>query len=194
MRIVGRCLIEIFPFVLQRTVHLIRGNMQELLVWPEASVRQLPCRLRRVQHHQRAEHICAHKHLRIFNAAVDMALRRKMYHAVDIIFLENLCDRRAVRDIRLYKRIIFTLLHITQILQIARVCQAVYVDNADFVVIFLKHIMNIIGTDKACAPGNKIRSHDFPPFLMLPVLLCVPCAFFVLTHFSPTHHISIACR
>ena len=41
-----------------------------------------------------------------------MAFRRKMYHAVDIVFFKNLCNRIFVRNIGTDKGVIRQILHI----------------------------------------------------------------------------------
>ena len=73
-----------------------------------------------------------------------MTFRREMYDAVNIIFFEYLIDRVRITDICPDKSIIISVLHIFQIFQIASVGQLIYVNDPDFVIIFFKHVMNIV--------------------------------------------------
>ena len=73
-----------------------------------------------------------------------MAFRREMHHPVNLVFLENPGDCLLVADIRFYKSIIIPTFHSLEIFKIARVGKGVHIDNTDFIVILLKHIMNIV--------------------------------------------------
>ena len=128
--------------------------MKEALSLLVASVRILPGRPRTVKHNGRSQNIGLYKHLRVLDAPVHMALRRKVNHPVDFVFLENFGDGFLVADIRFDKGIILPLLHLFQIFQIPRIGQCVHVDDADLVVILFKHVMNIVGTDKSGSPGH----------------------------------------
>ena len=86
--------------------------MEELLSFLEASVFQLPCSLCGIQHDQGSQHVGLYKDLRIFDASVHMAFRRKMHHSVDVIFFENLIDLFRIADICLNKRIVISILDI----------------------------------------------------------------------------------
>ena len=89
MGVVGRGLIEEGIVVIrQGAVHLVRGYMEEFLALPEASVRQLPGRLRAVEHHGGAQDVSLDEHLRIPDASVHMALRREMNHPIDLVLGE----------------------------------------------------------------------------------------------------------
>ena len=88
-----------------------------------------------------------------------MALRRKMYHPVNLIFRKNPSDGLPVRNICFYKCIIITSLNFRQILKIPRICQHVYIDNANLIPVFAKHIMDIIRADKTSSSRHQIRSH-----------------------------------
>ena len=68
----------------------------------------------------------------------------------------NGCRPGKIADIRFYKRIIIPVLNTPQILKVSRISQSVHIDNPYFVVIFPKHIMDIIGTDKTGAPWNVL--------------------------------------
>ena len=164
MRVIGRCLVKICILILrQGAIHLIRGYMQELLPLFKAAVRKLPCRSGTVQHHSRTQYIGLHKDLRVTDASVHMALRRKMHHPVNLIFLKNAGNRFLVADVRLYKGIIGPVLDIFQILQISRIGQQIHIDDTYLIAVFTKHVMNIIGTDKAGASCHEISSHFFTP-------------------------------
>ena len=163
--IIGRRLIEKrLRIIVQASVHLVGGDMQELLSLLEGSVGKLPCRLGAVEHHRRSKHVGLHKHLRILDAAVHMALSREMHYPVDIVLLKNLHDGFLVADIRLHKSVILPVLDIFQILQVARIGQLVHVDDADLIVIFAEHVVDIIAPDESRAASYQISSHtDFVP-------------------------------
>ena len=152
--IIGCGLIEKGIFIIrQRTVHLIRGHMQELFTLLESAVRQLPGLLGTVQHHRRPQHIGLDKDLGIADTAVHMALGSKMHDSVDIILRKDLANRFLVTDIGLYKGIVLPVLHIFQVLQIARIGQGIHVDDAYLIVILFKHVMNVVRADESGASG-----------------------------------------
>ena len=124
VRIIGSGLIEESVIILrQRTIHFVRGHMQELFSLRETAVRQFPCRLGTVQHHGRAQHIGLYKNFRIPDTSVHMTLRRKMNHPVNVIFRKNPGDCFLITDIGFHKSIICPILHFFQILQISCICQ-----------------------------------------------------------------------
>ena len=90
-----------------------------------------------------------------------MALSCEMYDAVDIIFLKDLVDCFRITDISFYKCIIGAILDILKILEIARICQLVDIDNTDLIAVFFEHIMNIIRADETGAACDDICSHIF---------------------------------
>ena len=133
--------------------------MKEFLVRLKGSVRKLPCRLGRVQHNQGPQNIRPDKNLRIPDTSVHMTLRGKMDHPVDIILVKNLHDSFTVTDVRFYKGIVISVFDIFQIFKISCISQFVHIDDTDLIVIFLKHVMNIIGSDKSCAACYQVCSH-----------------------------------
>ena len=151
---IGRGLIEIAAVLLEGAVYLVRGHMKKSLVLLIASVRILPGSSRTVEHDSRSQNIGLHEHLGIFDASVHMALRRKMNHPVNIILRKNPGNGILITDIRSDKGVVLSLLHFLQILQIPRIGQRIHVDNADLVIILLKHVMNIVGTDKPGPAGH----------------------------------------
>ena len=64
--------------------------MQKPLILLIAPIRQFPSLLRTVQHDCRAKHIGLHKHFRVADAPVHMALRRKMHYPVNLVFGKDL--------------------------------------------------------------------------------------------------------
>jgi len=76
-----------------------------------------------------------------------------MYHTVDIVLCEDLADGFLVADIGFYEGVIVTFFHILQVLKIACIRQCIHVDDANFIVVFLKHVMNVVGTDEAGSAG-----------------------------------------
>ena len=111
--VIGRGLIEKCILILrQRTVHLIRGHMQEFLPFLKAAVRKLPGRLGAVEHHRGSQHIGLNKDLRIADTPIHMALRREVDHPVNVIFRKNPGNRLFIADIRPDKGITRPILHI----------------------------------------------------------------------------------
>ena len=165
---IGRGLIKILALVLQGTIDLVRGDMEEFLSLLKGSVLLLPGRLRAVEHHRRAKHVGLHEDLGIFNASVHMALRREMHHPVDVVFREDLLNRFLIADVGADEGVVIPSLHVLQVFQISRIGQGVHVDDADFVPVFLKHIVNIIGADEAGAARYQIGSH-----VLLRFRLCI---------------------
>ena len=90
-----------------------------------------------------------------------MALCCEMYHTVNIVLRKDLADGFLVADIGLHESVIVALLHILQILQVARIGQGVHVNDADLIVIFPEHVVNVVGTDKAGTTCYQISSHFF---------------------------------
>ena len=88
-----------------------------------------------------------------------MAFCRKMYDTVDIIFLKYLCYCFFIADICFYKCIVFSVFNILQVFKIACICQCIDINNADIIIIFFKHVMNVVGTDKSGTTCYQISSH-----------------------------------
>ena len=135
--------------------------MQELFAFLKRPVRQLPGFLGRVEHNQGSQYIGAHKHLRVLDAPVHMALRRKMNDPVNVILLKDPADGGGITDIRPDKRVVAASLYALQILQIARIGQLVHIDNPNLVPILPKHVMYIVRTNKTGPAGYKVCPHDF---------------------------------
>ena len=118
--------------------------MKEFLALLKCSVRKLPCRFCCIEHHKCPEYICLYKYIRIFNASINMTLCSKMYYSVNLVLFKNLVNRICITDICLYKCVIFSVFYIFQVLKISCICQLIYIDDADFVVILFKHVMNVV--------------------------------------------------
>ena len=161
MRRIGGCLIKISTVFFQRTIDLIRRHMKEFFVRLKGSVRKLPCSFCSIQHNKSSKYVCFYKNFRITDTSVHMAFCCKVNNPVNVIFFKNLHDFFAVTDIRFHKRIIISVFNILEIFKVPRISQFVYVNNADFIVILLKHIVNIVGTDKTCSSCYQICSHIF---------------------------------
>ena len=154
----------------KRAVDFIRGYMQELLTFLEAAVRKLPGCLGTVQHNCRTQYIGLYEDLRVTDTSVHMAFRCKMYHTVDIVLCEDLADGFFVTDICLDEGVVVTLFHILQILEVACIGQGIHVDDADLVVIFLKHVVNVVGTDETGSSCYQISFHFFSVLCMAHIL------------------------
>ena len=109
---IGGCLIEIAAIFAQRAVYFIRRNMQEFLVRLKGAVRKLPRVLCAVQHHGSTQHVGLYEYLGIFDASVYMAFRRKMHHAVNIVFCKDLCNRFFIADICFYEGIVIAVFNV----------------------------------------------------------------------------------
>ena len=153
-------LIEIVVSVIQGTVYLVGGDIEEFLILFKASVRQLPCCFCCVQHNQSTQYVGLYEYFRILDTAVYMALCCEMNHAVDIVLLEDFGNGFAVTDVCSYESVVRIILHILQILQITCIGQHVHIDNTDLLTVFAEHIMNVIGTDKSGAACYEISSHE----------------------------------
>lgn len=135
--------------------------MQEFFVRFECSVRKFPCRFCCIQHNQSSKYVCLNKNFRITDTSVYMTLCCKMNDSINVIFIKDLHDCLAVTNISFHKCVIFTVFNIFQIFKISCISQFIYIDNTDLVVIFFKHIMNIVGSDKSCTTSYKVCSHYF---------------------------------
>ena len=135
--------------------------MQELLAFFEAAIGKLPGCLGTVQHHCSTQDIGLYEDLRVADTSVYMAFGCEMYHAVNIVLRENFADGFLVADIRLHESVIVAFLHILEVLQITRISQGIHVNDADLIVIFFEHVMNVVGTDKAGTACHQISSHFF---------------------------------
>ena len=137
--------------------------MKKFFVRLKGSVRKLPCSLCSIQHNKSSKYIRFYKNFRIADAPVYMAFCCKMNNTVNIIFLKDLHDRFAVTDIRFHKSIVVSVFNVLEIFKISRISQFIYVNNADFIVILLKHIVNVVGTYKTSSSCYQICSHIFSP-------------------------------
>ena len=166
MRIILGCLIEIcIRFIRKRTIYLIRGYMKEFLSFFERAIRQFPRRLRAVQHNGCSQHIGLHKHFRVLDTSVHMALGCKMNHTINIIFRKYFADGFFITDISADECVVGLVLNILQVLQIAGICEHIYVNDADFIAVLLKHVVNVVGADESCSACYQISSHKLrPPF------------------------------
>ena len=84
-----------------------------------------------------------------------------MNDAIDVILAENRANRLLVADVCLYKCIVGQVLNVLQVLKISRIGQLVHVDDTDRIPVFLQHVMDKIGTDKARTAGYKKCFHDY---------------------------------
>ena len=118
--------------------------MQELLVRLKTAVLILPGRFGRVEKIECPEYICLDEYIRILNAAVHVALRRKMYDTVDVIRPEDLHHLLSVAYVSLDKDIIRVIFKVFQVLKIACIGQLVNIDDPDITAVFVEHIVNIV--------------------------------------------------
>ena len=91
----------------------------------------------------------------------------KLYNTVDVILVKDPVDRLRVADVRFYKCIILTIFDVFQILKISGISQLVHIDDADLVVIFPEHVVNVIGTDKSGSSGYEIGSHEISSIVFI---------------------------
>ena len=161
MGCIGCGFIEISTVFFQRTIYFICGNMKELFAFLKASVRQFPGCFCTVQHNSSPQYVGLYKYFRLLDTSVYMAFCRKMNHSVDIILSKDFCYCFFIANIRLYKGIVLSVFHIPQIFQISGICQCVHINDADLIVIFFEHIVNVIGSDKSRTTCNQVCSHKF---------------------------------
>ena len=118
--------------------------MQESLVRLKTAVLVLPGRFGRVEKIECPEDICLDEYIRILNAAVHVALRRKMYDAVDVIRLKDLHHLLSVAYVSLDKDIMRIVFKVFQVLKIAGISQLVNINDPDITAVLVKHIVNIV--------------------------------------------------
>ena len=90
-----------------------------------------------------------------------------MHNSVNIVLIEYLLDGILVGNIRSDKSIILPVLDILKVLKISGVCEDIHIDDADIIIILLKHVVDVVGTDESGASCDKISSH----FFLLPVVI-----------------------
>ncbi len=147
------------PLLPQRAIYLISGHLEvahSLFILPGMLVlrAQVPMPLRRVQQGLCTHNVGGEEHLRLHNAAVNMALRRKMNHSVKVIFPEQLRHQRLVPDIPLHKMIPGIVLHWLQILQIPGIGQQIQINQQDNILLVIQYILDEIGADKPRPAGH----------------------------------------
>ncbi len=133
---------------------------------PSSSSQLLCC----IQHHKCSKHVCLYKHFRILNASVNMALRSKMNHSLDIIF-SNSALIASLSQISAFTIIIRLVFNVFQVLKISRISQFVYINDLNFVTIFSEHIMDIVGADKSRSFGYQVSRVLIPPFYHFSVIV-----------------------
>ena len=109
---------------LKSTVNLVGGDMVETFAVPIA----VPHHFGSLQKAQRTHHIGLCEGKGVFNAAVHVTLGGKVYHAVYLMFTENLEHTLVVADVGFYKNIVGFVLYIFQVSQIAGVGQFVKIN------------------------------------------------------------------
>ena len=119
----------------------------------------------------RADHVGAHKNLRVRDAAVHMGLRRKVNHNVRLLLLEKVKDKGSVRDIAAHKAVVLLVCDRRNALQIARIGQKIQVDDLVLRIV-IDLILHEVAADKACATCHYYfhLSVLSAPFLLYQVL------------------------
>ncbi len=157
MRLIFRPLRKETSVRLQRTIHLIGGNMVKQF----AVIISLPRQLSRLQQTQRTHHIRLRKSKRILNRTIHMAFRCQMNHTINLILCKYPLHSRKIANIRLHKRIIRTPLHIPQIRQIPGIRQLIQIHNP-VLRILIHQQADQMGTDKPSPTRNQyIPFHNF---------------------------------
>ena len=67
-----------------------------------------------------------------------------MNDTVNIILIKDLHDSFAVADISLNEIVVLSILNVLEVLKVSCLRQLVYIDDTDLVVVFLKHVMNVV--------------------------------------------------
>ena len=87
-----------------------------------------------------------------------MAFRCKIDDIVEIVFLKQRSHQLLVANITLRKDVARIPFYTLEVFQVACIGQLVAIDEQD-VVIFLQHIVNKVGADKADTTGDQIFLH-----------------------------------
>ena len=135
--------------------------MKEFLVRFKGSIRKFPCRFGCIQHDQSTKYVCLDKNFRVTDTSVYMALCCKMNDTINIILIKDLHDSFAVADISLNESVVLSVLNVLEVLKVSCIRQLVYIDDTDLVVVFLKHVMNVVGTDESGTACYQVCSHIF---------------------------------
>ena len=118
--------------------------MKEFLVSLKCSIRKFPCLLSSIKHNRCTHNISLHKHLRITDTSVNVALRSKMNNSVYVILCKNLLNCFPIAYISLDKCVVIPVFYIFKILQITCICQNIHINYTNLIVVLSKHIVNII--------------------------------------------------
>ena len=103
-----------------------------------------------IEQGRRADHVCAHKDLRIRDAAVHVGLRRKVNHNVRLLLLKEVKDKRSVRDVAAHKAVVLLVRDRRNALQIARIGEEIQVDDL-ILRIAIHLVLHEVAADKTCA-------------------------------------------
>ena len=87
-----------------------------------------------------------------------MAFRSEVDNIVEVVFLKQRSHQLLIADVTLHKHMARVALHALEVFQISRIGQLVEIDEQN-VVIFLQHVVNKVGADKAGATSNQIFFH-----------------------------------
>ena len=96
--------------------------------------------------------------MRIFDAAVYMALGGKVHHIVEIVLGEKLIHQLAVADVALDKDATVAVNVLGNGTEVARIGQGIENDYADMLV-YPQEILNVVGAYESGGAGYEISLH-----------------------------------
>ena len=146
----------------QGAVHLIRGNVVEacVLIARLHLARGLhPVAARGFNKGEGAHKVGFHEGAGALDGVVHMAFRRKMNNAPDVVFGEQLLNKRLVADIPLHKGIVGQALAFLQVVGIARIGELVEIDDVIIRVLFAE-VRYKVGSDESGSAGDENGGHD----------------------------------
>ena len=142
---------------LQGAVHLVGADVVEQLALVFLGPR-FPIFLGGLQQSERAHHVGAREREGILDAAVHMALGRKMDDAVYPVVADDAAHQLQVGDVALDERIVRPVFDVLEVCQVAGVGQFVKVDDVIFGIFFDKET-HYVRSDESGASGDKYITH-----------------------------------
>ena len=150
---------------LQSSVDFVRRDVVEELAVP----RPVPILACRLQQRQRTQHVRARKGEGILDRVVDMALRRKMYNTVDLIFAHDLAHAVEIAYVGTLEYIVRTVLNVLQVGKIAGVGQFVEVDDTVIGILVYEEAHDMAPDKARTARDQYVAFHCCSAFFNLPI-------------------------
>ena len=162
VRVERRCFHEI-ALSAEAAVHFVGRNLMEAHAAAPGGVAlfvasRLPSRAGGVKEALRAEDIGLQEELRIFDAAVHVALGGKVHHHVEAVFGKEAVDEFAVANVAFHEEAAFVVYVFRNRAEVAGVGEQVEHHHAH-VIVFFQDVLQIVCADKAGGTSNEISFH-----------------------------------